>query len=70
MKIEIENCQDCPFCNNDNEFGYESCNLALHLGFRKYIEQIGYNQMPADKVHKDCPIRDLNEIELTIKTNL
>lgn len=62
MTLEIKNCADCPFSNNDNEFGRDLCNLALHLG--KDIKLDNWEQLPEDKRHKDCPIE--NKIELVV----
>ena len=25
--LKIKNCKECPFCNNDNEYGRDECNL-------------------------------------------
>lgn len=53
MIIHISNCQSCPFCNNDNEYGYDRCNL-------KDITMEGFEQMPSDKRHEDCPLSENN----------
>lgn len=48
MIEEIKNCLECPFCNNDSEYGY-SCNIA----------NIGEYDMPSYKdkwVPKECPL--------------
>ena len=62
MILEIKNCADCPFSNNDNEYGRDCCNLANHIG--KDIELDTWEQLPDDKIHKDCPI-DI-KIELVV----
>ncbi len=41
MIIEITSCNDCPFCNNDNEYG-SSCNLPGNNV--EDFEMCGYNQ--------------------------
>ena len=36
MKIEVKNCIECPFVNNDNEYGKYQCNLnkdIITIGF-------------------------------------
>lgn len=62
MTLEIKNCVNCPFSNNDNEYGRDCCNLALQLG--KYIKLDNLEQLPEDKRHKDCPIE--TKIELVV----
>tara|TARA_R110000851_G_scaffold101282_1_gene217347 strand:- start:283 stop:477 length:195 start_codon:yes stop_codon:yes gene_type:complete len=49
----IKNCQDCPFANNCNEYGYDGCNL-------KEIELEMWEELPAIGVHKDCPLKEDN----------
>jgi hypothetical protein len=58
MVLEIKNCQECPFCNSDNEYGYDGCNLE------DIFTEGRYEEMPNDKRHDDCP---LNKNEYTIK---
>lgn len=48
--ILINNCHECPFCNNDNEYGKDSCNLHGNI-YSKNLES-----MPEDKVHSECPL--------------
>lgn len=51
MKTEkVKNCQNCPFVNNDNEYGYDGCNLI-------YIDLDKWEEMPRDKVHEKCPLK-------------
>lgn len=47
INIIIDNCQDCPFCNQDIEFGADGCNLDSYVNNRPY-------QMPNYMVHIDC----------------
>ena len=54
MILEIKNCHQCPFCNNDNEYGRDMCNLADRIF--KDIALGEFEQLPSDKRHKDCPI--------------
>lgn len=63
MILEIKNCWDCPFSNNDNEYGRDWCNLAIQIG--KYIKLEKWEQLPDDKIHKDCPIE--TKIEIVVK---
>jgi predicted ArsR family transcriptional regulator len=50
--IEVHNCHDCPFCNNDNEFGRDLCNLNHDLYAKNFEE------MPANDVHLYCPLKN------------
>ena len=51
MKIQkVKNCQNCPFVNSDNEYGYDGCNLT-------YIDLDNWEQMPIDNVHEKCPLK-------------
>ena|GEM_PF-4891926 len=50
-EITVTNCQECPFCNNDNEFGYDHCNLKPN------IFAGGFNELPNDSIHILCPLR-------------
>lgn len=56
MNIEITNCQECPFANNDNEFGYGNCNLSSKL--KKEIRLDGFEELPKDKIHDKCPLKE------------
>ena len=49
--IKVNNCQDCPFANNDNEYGYDRCNL-------KDIELSNWEELPGTGVHKECPLKE------------
>jgi hypothetical protein len=51
MKIVVENCHECPFCNNDNEYGRDRCNLNSEI-----ILLYGWEELPDDKVHEKCPL--------------
>ncbi len=48
--IKINNCHNCPFANNDNEYGHDGCNL-------KDIKLYGWEELPKNKVHKECPLK-------------
>ncbi len=53
-KIEVTNCQECPFCNNDNEFEHNACNLNKDLK----PDIVDYwPEMSETTIHKDCPLR-------------
>ena len=58
MEILVKSCQACPFCNNDNEYGNDSCNA-------KEIKTKDFEQLPSDKVHDDCPLKG-NEITIKL----
>lgn len=62
MKIIVSNCFDCPFSNNDNEYGIDSCNLSRFTDTE--ISLGNWEQLPKDKRHKDCPIS--KELTITI----
>lgn len=62
MELEIKNCMDCPFSNNDNEYGRDCCNLALKLG--KDIKLDNWEELPKNEIHKDCPIN--KEINIVV----
>jgi len=47
MLILVKNCNDCPFCNNDNEYGY-SCNFPGSQV--EDFEMTGYNE-------KEMPVK-------------
>lgn len=47
--IWIKNCHECPFCNNDNEYGRDWCNM-------KDIKLPNWKELPSDKVHNECPL--------------
>ena len=49
--IKVENCQDCPFVNVDNEYGYDRCSI-------KEIELGKWEELPASGVHKECPLKE------------
>lgn len=51
---KITGCQSCPCCNQDNEYGYNWCNLGDFgpKGKGNFV------QMPKTVIHKDCPMRD------------
>ena len=52
--ILVDNCQECQFCNLDNEYGYNHCNLNDDI-------LAGVNEnLPKDKVHNKCPLKNMN----------
>ena len=59
-EFKVNNCHECPFCNNDNEYGHDSCNHPFNFDNAVY-EGHPYNkfgEMPKDKVHDKCPLKD------------
>lgn len=63
MKLYITNCNDCPLCNNDNEYGF-SCNYPGSL-----VEEYEMNSYDSTIPPEKCPlIKDNITIEL-IKEN-
>ena len=51
MNIKVTNCQECPFCNTDYEYGKNQCNANGN------IVAEGYQELPSDKVHELCPLK-------------
>jgi hypothetical protein len=64
MVIEVKNCKDCPFANNDNEQGRNWCNLADKL--RREIKMGIWEELPEDRRHENCPLTE----QLTIVVDL
>jgi len=60
MKIEVKNCFECPFANNDNEYGRVECGLAERLRIDLGLEV--WENLPHDRIHEKCPITDKVEI--------
>lgn len=58
-EIKVNNCQDCPFVNVDNEFGYDMCSI-------KDIKLHKWEELPKNNVHSECPLK---EISITVKLN-
>ncbi len=62
MKIIVKNCNDCPFCNEDNEYG-KSCNYPCN--------KVEEKDMPIyddkETLPINCPLRNGDTI-ITIKT--
>ena len=50
-EITITNCNNCPFCNNDNESGY-SCNFPFSEALAS--EMTDYDK---DIAPEKCPLR-------------
>jgi hypothetical protein len=50
-KIKVTNCRECPFANNDNDYGYCDCNAT------DKIILIRWEELPKDKVHELCPLK-------------
>jgi hypothetical protein len=55
----VKSCQDCPFCNNDNEYGKDSCNHPFNFdnAVREGYPYNSFGEMPKDKVHENCPLK-------------
>ena len=53
-KLTINNCHECPFVSPDNEYGYTSCNINDNVN----AETNFFEQLPSDKVHDLCPLKD------------
>jgi len=47
----VTNCHDCPFCNLDNEYGRDMCNISPNIKLKHWEE------LPNDKVHDMCPLK-------------
>ncbi len=56
--IKVENCRECPFVVNDNEFGYCGCNLSETI-----TDSLGtWDELPKKGVHDLCPLKELPRI--------
>jgi hypothetical protein len=60
LSRKVDNCQQCPFCNSDNEYGYDRCNL------NKDIVMKGFEMMPENHVHELCPLKGNNGIKVWV----
>ena len=49
--IKVKNCQECPFVNIDNEYGYDSCSA-------KEIKLTKWEELPEEGVHEECPLKE------------
>lgn len=61
MKITVNNCHDCPFCNNDNEYG-TSCNFPNN--------DVDENEMPSYKQNwlpSKCPLKFSGTVLIGLK---
>ncbi len=54
--IEVENCHDCPFVQNDNEYGFCACNISEP----ETLDLKGWEELPNDKAHDKCPLKNMN----------
>ena len=61
MTKEISNCFECPFVNDDSEYGKTYCQLNDDI-----VMPGSFQQMPKNKVHEDCPLKNGS---VTVKLN-
>ena len=54
--IEIRNCAECPFCNNDNEYGFDECNLSNKMLLSDRVSLNSWEQLPKRHIHPRCPL--------------
>lgn len=54
--IEVDNCQECPFVVNDNEYGYHDCNI----GDMDIFDLKKWEELPEGKVYNKCPLKNNN----------
>ena len=66
MKIKVSNCQECPFCNIDNEFGYDQCNLDKSENGVNSTLRMPFDNLPHRIIHYLCP---LNKTSVTVTNN-
>jgi len=52
MTIKVTNCHDCPFLNNDNEYG-SSCNYPGNVVEDEEITRYNETDLPIK-----CPLRN------------
>jgi hypothetical protein len=50
MKITVTNCHECPFCNNDDEWGW-SCKVPL--------SEVEDWQTSGDSIPENCPLQNM-----------
>lgn len=53
VTVTVYNCRECPFVQNDNEFGYYGCSV-------KDVKMKNFEELPEDKVHNECPLKKLD----------
>jgi hypothetical protein len=56
--FEVNSCQSCPFVICDNEYGFTACNHPHNFGKVKTKPYDPYDELPADQVHQNCPLKD------------
>ena len=61
MIAYVTNCNDCPFCNNDNEYG-KDCNYP-----NNEVEEYQMTPYMEKWLPEKCPLRN-GDIIITIKT--
>ena len=64
MVIEVKNCGNCPFANNDSEYGRDECNLAEKLGIDFKLGL--WAELPYMGRPENCPLTE----QLTIVVDL
>lgn len=64
--IEIRNCQECPFCNNDNEYGFDECNLSNKMCLSNQVSINSWEELPKRHIHPHCPLI-IDEVIVGIK---
>ena len=55
--IEVKNCRECPFAQNDSTYGFDMCSVSD-------IKLFDGEELPPATVHPDCPLK---QESITIK---
>lgn len=66
MKVEekeVTGCMDCPFLNNDNDYGYDACNAP---NTKVNLKSHQWEQLPEKGVHEYCPLKE-SKIIISLK---
>ena len=52
ITIKVNNCRQCPFVINDNDYGYCGCTITYKINLKRFDE------LPSDNVHELCPLKN------------
>ena len=55
IETQVKNCRECPFANNDNEYGFDMCNAP---DVKPILSTDEWEELPETGVHKNCPLKE------------
>lgn len=55
IEFKVTTCAQCPFSNSDCDYGLNACNHP-----ESKLDLDTWEQLPRDKVHNLCPLKDNN----------